>query len=644
MTIDFLFLHSGPNIKFIIIMRITKIIGLFLSITLLFITCGDDVEVENGLKDAPKLTFSKLTVNKQEVTKEQLLQQIKEKEKEGFSIKKITISDSAFAEVQGTAPNFSLKIKKSGTFKITLTLQKTGFKEVTIEATIVYVGTKLTFSKLTVNKQNVTKEQLLQQIKEKEKEGFSIKKITISDSAFAEVQGTAPNFSLKIKKSGTFKITLTLQKTGFKEVTIEATIVYVGTESLKQLVFKRWVISSKYVIKEADILKRIPEKDRAGYTLKALKGLREIKGGPGVAKISGLSIRINKPVGIFTVDLVLQHPNYLDTTITGATFEKKDHVYLFDEKTGTISGVMKKYITYFKTATEVTFPDQINGVDVLEIRGDGDDNVFSSGYRNNIKTIHLPQNLKTIGDSAFKNCSDLTSITLPDALTSIGENAFKNCSDLTSITLPDALTSIGENAFYGCNSLTSVTLPDALTSIEKDAFYGCNSLTSVTLPDALTSIGESAFGHCSSLMIITLPDKVTSIGENAFSGCNSLTSVTLPDALTSIGNGAFFNCSSLMSVTLPDALTSIGNGAFSSCSSLASITIPDKVTSIGDYAFYRCSKLIVTIEQTDPTKITLKGGYYSYAFSSVTQIKVPTASLATYKKAWSGWASKMVGY
>ena len=572
-------------------MRIIKIVGLFISLTLLFITCNDDVEVQNGLKDAPKLTFTKLTVNKQDVTKEQLLQQI-----------------------QG-----------------------------------------------------------------KEKEGFSIKKITISDSAFAEVQGTAPNFSLKIKRAGTFTITITLQKEGFKEVTIEATIVYVGTESLKQLVFKRLVISSKYVIKEADILKRIPEKDRAGYTLKALKGLREIKGGPGIAKINGLSIIINRPVGIFTVDLVLQHPNYLDTTITGATFEKKDHVYVFDEKTGTISGVMKKYITYFKTATKVTFPDQINGVDVMEIKGESgkssarnvfDNSISSSSTNSSIKTIYLPKNLKTIGDMAFYKCSNLTSIKLPDKVTRIGFGAFYGCDSLASITIPDKVTSIGESAFAFCRNLKFVTLPDALTSIEegafghcsslmlitlpdkvtsvgRGAFYGCNSLTSVTLPDALTSIGDMAFYKCSNLASITIPDKITKIEEETFSGCTSLTSIKLPDALTSIGDSAFKSCSNLTSIKLPDALTSIGDSAFKSCSNLTSIKLPDKVTRIGRNAFAGCTNLIVTLEQTDPAKITLVKNYYSYdQFDDVKQIKVPIASRATYKKAniWKNWASKIWWY
>ena len=59
------------------------------------------------------------------------------------------------------------------------------------------------------------------------------------------------------------------------------------------------------------------------------------------------------------------------------------------------------------------------------------------------------------------------------SVTSIGESAFCECSSLTSVTIPNSVTSIGYRAFMYCSSLTSVTIPNSVTSIGGRAFYDC---------------------------------------------------------------------------------------------------------------------------------------------------------------------------
>ena len=217
----------------------------------------------------------------------------------------------------------------------------------------------------------------------------------------------------------------------------------------------------------------------------------------------------------------------------------------------------------------------------------------------------IKEETRFIGDSAFDDCTSLTSVTIPDSVTSIGRYAFSYCTSLISVTIPDSVTSIGYGAFRACTSLTSITIGNGVTSIGEDAFSYCDSLKSVTIPDSVTSIGEYAFCDCTSLTSVTIPDSVTSIGNFVFSGCSSLTSVTIPNSVTSIGEYAFRSCSSLTSVIIPNSVVEIGHYAFRDCSSLASVTIPDSVTSIGNYAFSYCSRLISVTIGSSVTSIML---------------------------------------
>ena len=279
----------------------------------------------------------------------------------------------------------------------------------------------------------------------------------------------------------------------------------------------------------------------------------------------------------------------------------------FDKKTGTVTDCDS-------SVTKANIPHTIKGVTVTSIGGS------AFRYCTSLTSVTIPDSVTSIGEEAFYGCWDLTRLTIPGSVTSIDKDAFCFCSSLTSVTIPDSVTSIGDSAFYGCESLTSVTIPDSVTSIGSCAFYGCVSLTSVTIPDSVTSIGGSAFYGCTSLTSVTIPDSVTSIGGCAFYDCKSLTSVTIPGSVTSIGWSAFYGCASLTSVTIPDSVTSIGGSAFYGCTSLTSVTIPDSVTSIGGCAFYDCKSLTsVTI----PGSVTSIGWSAFYGCASLTSITIP---------------------
>lgn len=333
--------------------------------------------------------------------------------------------------------------------------------------------------------------------------------------------------------------------------------------------------------------------------------------------------------------------------------------WTFDEATGTLSiegtGDMWDYKWLSTSSTGSTHPwaeiasnikiirfdDGVTSIGDLAFRGcsnltdiiipQGITSIGNEAFNKCISLINItiPEGVTSIGDSAFLGCSNLTNIIIPEGVTSIAYNAFCNCSSLTSVTIPASVASISNHAFRDCSSLTNVTIPANVTSIGSHAFYGCSSLTDITIPEGMASISDYAFSGCSGLTNITIPDKVTNIGAYAFNECSSLTDITIPASVTNIGGGAFRDCSNLTNVTIPESVTSIGSYTFYGCSGLTNITIPDKVTSIGSYAFYGCSGLPNIIIPKQVTSID------SYAFngcSGLTNIIIPESvtSIASY--------------
>ena len=126
-----------------------------------------------------------------------------------------------------------------------------------------------------------------------------------------------------------------------------------------------------------------------------------------------------------------------------------------------------------------------------------------------------------ITDYAFYNCTNLKSITLPESIVSIGEYAFQK-SGLTEVVIPDNVKSIGASAFTECSGLVSVSLPRNLSLIRMNTFWNCTGLQSVTFPEDLETIGTFAFAKCTSLKKVDLPATLTILESGAFKFCENL--------------------------------------------------------------------------------------------------------------------------
>ena len=249
--------------------------------------------------------------------------------------------------------------------------------------------------------------------------------------------------------------------------------------------------------------------------------------------------------------------------------------------------------------------NNLSSLNLKEARTDGEIiyREFDSEISNRFYNIVLPDDLKTIGSSAFRQQSISGSLIIPEGVTWIGDLAFLECVNLTGIlSLPSTLRGISYMAFEGCKFTCELLLPQNLNSLGFSAFRGCRGLYgNLILPEGLSEIEESVFSGCSNFSgDLNIPKNVKKIEYGAFSGCSGLNGrLTLPDGLESIGNNAFSSCRFRGPLILPSTLKSIGSGAFESNMFSGELKLPSSLQELGSSAFAGCSRISGTLEIPD---------------------------------------------
>ncbi|MDH8701824.1 hypothetical protein M2138_001174 [Dysgonomonadaceae bacterium PH5-43] len=249
---------------------------------------------------------------------------------------------------------------------------------------------------------------------------------------------------------------------------------------------------------------------------------------------------------------------------------------------------------------------------------EGGDGYFDDG-------IAMPLYTKndTIGDYMF-NKTILTSVTLPNTVKSIGTSAFGNCSDLTDITLGDSIAYIGKDAFEYCSSLVSVNIPKSVEEIDMPAFMQCPNIKEFIVSDEnenYSSIDGVLFDK-DGKKLFTYP----SAKANTYS---------VPNGVTSIEQGAFMACAGLTNLTISDSVTDIAYGAFA-MSGLTKITFGTNVKNIG-MAILMGSMALTEINSKSTTPpVVSDNGFYGINAPACT-LYVPTGSKTAYSTA-AGWS------
>lgn len=137
--------------------------------------------------------------------------------------------------------------------------------------------------------------------------------------------------------------------------------------------------------------------------------------------------------------------------------------------------------------------------------------------------LHLPKSLKVISENAFCNNDFSGTLTLPSTLTHIGSNAFAyNWRLMGVLDIPNEVESIGESAFSNCKMLEGIIFPESMETIRQGAFSDCFGITSIRCKGTMPAHIESgAFnGVAKDNFTLEVPESAISQYQAASGWCD----------------------------------------------------------------------------------------------------------------------------
>lgn len=251
--------------------------------------------------------------------------------------------------------------------------------------------------------------------------------------------------------------------------------------------------------------------------------------------------------------------------------------------------------------------------------------------------LHIPSTVKYIWGGAFAETDFTGEFTLPAGLKYLGDNAFGRCMYLKGrLHLPENLEYLGSSAFYRMIGISGELIYPRSATVVNPIAAG-TQVESVRLPEAPVEFAAEAFNGMSLRGDLKIPSSVRKFGESALANTR-LSHVVFPKDLDVdyIPKNLLTNNKFLIdTIQFPDNVETIGEGVLSGCDKLDAIVIPRKTVSIGEHAFAGCSSLTyLRCDAVDPPAVP-ENAFDGLNGDNFT-IVVPEQSVEKYRTA-PGW-------
>ena len=189
---------------------------------------------------------------------------------------------------------------------------------------------------------------------------------------------------------------------------------------------------------------------------------------------------------------------------------------------------------------ELTLPDSLSTIGARAFTG-----------CDMLTTVTVPKGISFIAGPPFQGCSSLREILVAErnpAYCSVDGVLFSKDRTLLvqypaarqgAYVIPETVTALGDSAFFECSGLTSLTIPGSVTVIPMLACYNCENMTELNLLEGTRIIEEDAFLHADGLTQVVIPASVTQIGVTAFAYSDVLSNILFAGDAPEISPDAF---------------------------------------------------------------------------------------------------------
>lgn len=267
-----------------------------------------------------------------------------------------------------------------------------------------------------------------------------------------------------------------------------------------------------------------------------------------------------------------------------------------------------------------------------------DGNGVLTEYRGAGGEVVIPDGVRIIGESAFRNCESISSVIICGSVKIIEYAAFACCKDLEKAVIFDGVTHICDFAFYECKKLKSVAFGKTLISVGDEAFGECGNIDRIYYSGSEEEYDAIAIGvdnyhlmfndiYCNVVpngdfvigdgeylvrydgeneKSLTLPACIKELAPGVFSGCKELVYIDVEpenEYFSSINgdlyskDGKTFICRARkkfeLTVRLPEQITKIEKFSFFRVLGMIQVIVPKNVEIIGDSAFYGDTALVI---------------------------------------------------